>query len=211
MKQKKYFYLFLIILLYVNNTYSKELVQFSGYIKDVESFAPVPYAAIYIKDKNRGTISGSDGYFNFVIAKGDTIIVKSLGFKTYTVVVPIDIEGTTYSKEINLEQDAVMLKGVTIRPLPEPHQLRYAMLNLDIPDNLAELAQQTIANSIINDDFERSTNYDGAENYNAYAKQQATYYYNRFGNQRPGISLTDPFAWAGFIKKIKENKKAKKK
>jgi hypothetical protein len=208
LKLKNTLLLFLILL--IINTFSKELVQFSGFIKDNESFVGVPYAAIYIKDKNRGTISGPDGYFNFAVAKGDTIVIKSLGYKTYMVVIPIDIEGTSFSKEINLEQDAILLKGVTIRPLPEPHQLRQAMLNLDIPDNLAELAQQTIANSILNDDFERSTHYDGAENYNVYAKQQATYYYNRFGNQRPGISLTDPFAWANFIKNIKAKKKAKK-
>lgn len=186
---------------------AKELVQFSGFVRDVESFTPVPYAAIFIKSNNRGTITGPDGYFNFVVAKGDTILVKSLGYKTYTIIIPSDIDGTTYSKEINMEQDAILLKGVTIKPLPEPHQLRYAMLNLDIPDNLAELAQQTIANSILNDNFEKNTKYDGAENYNAYAKQQADYYYNRFGNQRPGISLTDPFAWAGFIKQIKDKKK----
>lgn len=206
----RYFYL-IFFTFFVNCLFSKELVQFSGYVKDIESFAPVPYAAIYIKDKNRGTISGPDGYFNFVVAKGDTIIIKSLGYKSYTVIVPLDIEGTSYSKEINMEQDAVLLKGVTIKPLPEVHQLRYAMLNLDIPDNLAELAQQTIANSIMNDDFEQNTRYDGAENYNVYAKQQADYYYNRFGNQRPGISLTDPFAWAGFVKSIKDKKKKNKK
>jgi hypothetical protein len=181
----------------------KQIVQFSGFIKDAESGSIVPYAAVYIQDKLQGTISGADGFFTFAAAKGDTILVKSLGYKQFKVVIPPDIEGTSYSREISLDRDVVELPGVTIRPLPEPHELRQAMINLDIPDNLAELAQQTIANSIIDDEIERNTRYDGAENYNAYVKQQTEYYYNRFGNQRPGITLTDPFAWAEFIQAIK--------
>lgn len=200
-------FLFSSIILF---SYSKELVQFSGYIKDNESLTGVPYAAIYIKEKNKGTISNPDGFYNFVVAKGDTILVKSLGYKTYTIIVPEDIDGSNYSKDIILEREAYMLQGVTIRPLPEPNQLRQAVLNLDIPNSLADLAQQTIANSILNDNFDKNTKYDGAENYNYYAREQANYYYNRFGNQRPGISLTDPFAWAKFVKNIKDKKKQRK-
>lgn len=198
---------FLII---VGLSKAADLVQFSGYVKDNESFTGVPYAAIYIKDKNKGTITNPDGFFNFVVAKGDTIVVKSLGYQTFMVVVPEQIDGTVYSKEINLEREVYTLKGVTIKPLPEPNQLRQAVLNLDIPDNLTALAQQTIANSILNDEFDKKMKYDGAENFNNYAKEQANYYYNRYGNQRPGISLTDPFAWAKFVKSIKDKKKKNK-
>ena len=189
---------------------SKELVQFSGYVKDNETLAGIPYAAIYIKQQNKGTITNPDGFYNFVAAKRDTILLKSIGYKTYTVIIPTDIDGTSYSKDLLLEREAYELKGVTIRPLPEPNQLRQAVLNLDIPNDLTELAQQTIANSILNDNFDKNMKYDGAENYNYYAREQANYYYNRFGNQRPGISLTDPFAWAKFVKSIKDKKKKNK-
>lgn len=199
--------IFACITLFVS---SKELVQFSGYVKDNESLAGIPYAAIYIKQQNKGTITNPDGFYNFVVAKGDTILIKSIGYKTYTVIIPFDIDGTSYSKDLLLEREAYELKGVTIRPLPEPNQLRQAVLNLDIPNVLTELAQQTIANSILNDNFDKNMKYDGAENYNYYAREQANYYYNRFGNQRPGISLTDPFAWAKFVKSIKDKKKKNK-
>ena len=199
----RYFFLLVLTLAGFTGLAQKQIVQFSGYIRDVESGSIVPYAAIYIQYKNQGTISGPDGFFTFAVAKGDTIIIKSLGYKEFKVVIPEDIEGTSFSKEILLERDVIQLKGVTIRPLPEPNQLRQAMINLDIPDNMAELAQQTIANSILDDEIERNTHYDGAENYNQYVKQQTQYYYNRFGNQHPGISLTNPFAWAEFIKAIK--------
>lgn len=193
----------LFLLLAFAGMAQKQILQFSGYVKDVESGSIVPYAAVYIQYKNQGTITGPDGFFTFAAAKGDTIMIKSLGYKPFKVVIPEDVEGTSFSREILLERELIELTGVTIRPLPEPNQLRQAMVNLDIPDNLAELAQQTIANSIISDEIERNTRYDGAENYNQYVKQQTEYYYSRFGNQRPGISLTNPFAWAEFIQAIK--------
>lgn len=204
---------FLTILLLSSISFSavqaKEVVQFSGFVRDAESSAVVPFCAIYIQGENRGTITGYDGFFTFVVGKGDTILVKSLGYKTFKIAVPSDLESSSFNKEITLERDLIELKGPTIRPLPTPGQLRYAVLNLDIPDNLQDLAQQTIEQSILNDEISRSTNFDGKENFNQYVQSQVGYYYNRNGNQRPGISLTNPFAWAQFIKDIKAKKKKK--
>ncbi|HPW86078.1 MAG TPA: carboxypeptidase-like regulatory domain-containing protein, partial [Chitinophagales bacterium] len=147
---------------------AKEVVQFSGFVRDIESNAPIPFCALYIQNENRGTISGTDGFFNFVVGKGDTIIVKSLGYKSFKIAVPRDLDANSFSKDITLERDVVELKGVTIRPLPTPGQLRHAMANLDIPDNLQQLAQQTIEQSILNDEISQKVNFDGKENSNQY-------------------------------------------
>lgn len=204
----------LFTVLFLSYTYffagAKDVIQFSGFVRDSESNVPVPFCAVYIQNENRGTITGTDGYFIFVAGKGDTIVVKSLGYKTFKIAIPSDYEQKSFTKEVGLERDVVQLKGVTIKPLPTPGQLRHAMLNLDIPNNLQELAQQTIEQSILTDEISKKTNFDGKENFNQYVQSQAEYYYNRYGNQRPGISLTNPFAWAQFIKDIKAKKKKKK-
>ncbi len=194
------------VLLAVN---AKDIIQFSGFVRDSETGAVVPLCAVYIQNENRGTITGYDGFFTFAAAKGDTILIKSLGYKTFKVAIPNDLENTSFTKEIGLEREVFELKGVTIRPLPTPSQLRQAMLNLDIPNNLQELAQNTIEQSILTDEISKNTNFDGKENFNQYVQSQVGYYYNRYGNQRPGISLTDPFAWARFVKDIKAKKKKK--
>ena len=193
-------------------SYSKEVVQFSGFIRDAATNAPIPFAAIYIKDENRGTISGYDGFFTFVVGKGDTIIVRSIAYKEFKIAVPADLDVTSFTKEITLERQDVVLDNVTVKakPLPTPGQLGAALANLDIPNSMQELARNTIEQSILNDDISRNTKYDGRENFNQYVQSQADYYYNRNGNQRPGISLTNPFAWANFIKDIKSKKKKKK-
>ncbi|MEZ5054448.1 MAG: carboxypeptidase-like regulatory domain-containing protein [Chitinophagales bacterium] len=211
MSMKQFFTLFIGVLSLFSSVWAKDVVQFSGFVRDAESNTPVPFSAVYIQGENRGTISGYDGFFSFVAGKGDTVLIKSLGFKTFKVVVPSDLTATSFSKDIGLEKDYVQLGNVTIRPLPTPGQLRHAMLNMDIPDNLQDLAKNTIEQSILNDEISGKTNFDGKENFNQYVQSQANYYYNRYGNQHPGISLTNPFAWANFIKDIKARKKKKDK
>src|SRR6476620_9385045 len=107
---------------------AKEVVQFSGYVRDAETNAPIPFCAVYIQGENRGTITGVDGFFTFVVGKGDTVVAKSLGYKTFKIAVPSDIDVTSFTKEVTLERDVVELKGVTIKPLPSPNQLRQAMI-----------------------------------------------------------------------------------
>lgn len=201
----------LLLFLFSLMAQAKEVVQFSGFIKDASSNAPLPFCTIYIQGENRGTISDLDGYFNFVAAKGDTIIVSSVGYKKFSIIIPADLDKNSFYKEVGIERDVVELPGPIIYPLPTPGQLGQAMINLDIPDNMQQLAQQTIEKSILTDELSRKMNYSGNENYNQYVQQQVGYYYNRYGGQRPGISLTNPFAWAQFIKSIKDKKKKKKK
>ncbi len=207
MKMKRFTSVLIINCICILAINAKDVIQFSGYVRDAATSAVVPLCAVYIQNENRGTITGFDGFFNFVTGKGDTILVKSLGYKTFKVAIPKDLEVTSFTKEITLEREVFELKGVTIRPLPTPGQLRQAMINLNIPNNLQELAQNTIEQSILTDEISKKTNFDGKENFNQYVQSQVGYYYNRNGNQRPGISLTDPFAWARFIKDIKAKKK----
>lgn len=203
---KKLFTLLFINCLCLLALNAKDIIQFSGYVRDSETGAVVPLCAVYIQYENRGTITGYDGFFTFAAGKGDTILVKSLGYKTFKVVIPDDLTTTSFTKEIGLERELYELKGVTIRPLPTPNQLRQALINLDIPNNLQELAQNTIEQSILTDEISKQMNFDGKENFNQYVQSQATYYYNRYGNQHPSITLTDPFAWSRFIQDIKAKK-----
>jgi hypothetical protein len=206
---KHFIAVLLMSVAFFSDAIAKEVVQFSGYVRDAETNAPIPFSAVYIQGENRGTITGVDGFFTFVVGKGDTVVVKSLGYKTFKIAVPSGLDVTSFTKEVTLERDVIELKGVTIKPLPSPNQLRQAMINLDIPNNLQELAQQTIEQSILTDEISRNMKFDGKENFTQYVQSQVSYYYNRNGNQHPGITFTDPFKWASFIKDIKAKKKKK--
>lgn len=181
----------------------REVTQFSGMIKDEVSNAPVPFAIVYVDKERRGTVSTLEGFFSFAVAKGDVIIVKSLGYKPYKFQVPFDAEGNSYYKDLLLSREIYTLDTFTVYPMPKPHQLRQAIANLDIPDNMVDLAKKTIEKSKL-DEISKSTRYDGTENFNQYLKNQVQSYYH-YGQPAP-IKLFDVFSWAEFIKSLKKNK-----
>ncbi|MCO5248377.1 MAG: carboxypeptidase-like regulatory domain-containing protein [Chitinophagales bacterium] len=181
----------------------REITQFSGIIQDEISKAPVPFAIIYVDKEKRGTVSTINGFFSFAASKGDVVIVKSLGYKPLRMQIPLDALGDSYYKDIILERAIYSLDTVTVYPLPKPHQLRQAIANLDLPDNMVDLAQKAIEKSKL-DELAKGTHYDGTENFNQYIQNQVQSYYH-YGQPAP-IHLLDAFSWAKFIQSIRKKK-----
>ena len=50
------------------------------------------------------------------------------------------------------------------------------MINLDVPNNMQDLAQKTIEQSILSDEISRNMNFNGKENFNQYVQNQVGYY-----------------------------------
>ncbi|MCZ2393590.1 MAG: carboxypeptidase-like regulatory domain-containing protein [Chitinophagales bacterium] len=181
------------------------VVQFSGMIKDVISNAPIPFAIVYVDREKRGTVSTIDGFYSFAVAQGDVVLFKSIGYKPYKFEVPIDMMGDSYFKDIYMERETYSLDTITIYPLPRPHQLRQAIANLDLPEDMVALAKKTIEKSKL-DELTKATRYDGNENFNQYLKNQVQSYYH-YGQPAP-IRLFDAFSWAEFIKSLKKKNKS---
>lgn len=178
----------------------KEVVQFSGIVRDEVSGAPVPFCIIYVDKERRGTVSTLEGFFSFAVAKGDIILFKSLGYKPVKIQVPYDARGNSYYKDITLPREIYTLDTFTVYPLPKPHQLRQAMVNLDVPENMIDLAKKTIEKSKL-DEMNLITRYDPSENFNQYVKTQVQTYYS-YGQPAP-IRLFDAFSWVEFFKALK--------
>lgn len=181
----------------------KNIIQFSGMVKDEMSNAPIPFAIVYADKEKRGTVTTMEGFFSFAAAKGDVIIIKSIGYKALKILVPLDAPGSTYYKDIQMTREIYELDTITIYPLPKPHQLRQAIANLDIPNDMVIKAQKAIEKSKL-DELAKNTRYDGNENFNQYLKNQVQSYYH-YGQPAP-IKLFDVFSWAEFIKSLKKNK-----
>lgn len=206
-------YLFTLLVIFLGSSHllnaqlrpdtEREVTQFSGIIKDKVSNAVIPFAIIYVDKERRGTVSTIDGFFSFAIAKGDIILAKSLGYKPLKIQVPYDAVGDSYYMDIELERATYSLDTTNIYPMPRPHQLRQAIANLELPDNMVELAKKTIERSKL-DEVAKTTRYDGSENFNQYIKNQVQSYYH-YGQPAP-IKLFDVFSWAEFIKSMKKNK-----
>lgn len=207
---KKLFFLYIIFLLHhsfvraqLRTDVEREITQFSGIIQDEISKAPVPFAIIYVDKERRGSVSSMEGFFSFAVSKGDVVVVKSIGYKPLRMQIPLDAIGDSYYKDIVLKREIYSLDTITVYPLPKPHQLRQAITNLDLPDNMVDLAQKAIEQSKL-DELTKTTHYDGTENFNQYIKNQVQSYYH-YGQPAP-IKLFDAFSWAKFIQSIRKKK-----
>ncbi len=91
----------------------------NGKVADFLTFQPIESASVYIKNTTIGTISNSDGNFALKVPKehlNDTLVISSIGYKSYKVV----IEGFENGSDIFLEEDVASLDEVVIVADPRP-------------------------------------------------------------------------------------------
>ncbi len=97
----------------------KNTVKLKGTIQDVGQM-PIPFASVYIPAKYVGTTSTEEGQFYLALEKSnlqDTLVVASMGYKTYKIKVEDYINQKI--KTIILEDDVTELEAVDIKNAEE--------------------------------------------------------------------------------------------
>lgn len=198
----------LALLISVNVSFATSgVVQFSGLVVETGTMEPASYTSVYLADGSRGVIANSEGFFSMAVEKGDTIVFQCIGYKTKKVVIPETIDGDSYITTVILDKDIINLKEVVVRPLPEPALLRQAIVNLEVPDDLLVLADETFAQSQL-EDWSLGLKYDGSESFKAFVDKTVQQNYSE-GQAQP-MKIADIAAWAQFINSIKKGKFKKK-
>lgn len=75
-----------------------------GYVRDKQSDEPIPFASVYFKQKSRGILTDSTGYFTLFVTEwpaGDTLTISSVGYKN--IEIPFSSIIDTNSLNIQLE------------------------------------------------------------------------------------------------------------
>jgi hypothetical protein len=194
------------------------LVQLSGVIAAPDGKSAIPYATVNIMHSYRGTIAGPDGFYSLVVGEKDTVEYRALGFKKAIFVLPFGIIDQKLTHNVALESDT-LVEPLTRIPYLTPEEFKQAFLNLKLQDDLTEKAKKNLDQETMRTLYETLAK-DGQES-QLYTLQQiasSSYYaggqknYAMLGN---GVavptSLLNPFAWAAFIKEIKDGKYKKKK
>lgn len=179
---------------------NEKLVQVSGIIID-ELYRPVPGVAVISKKLHRVSMSERSGIYSITSTAGDTVFFRALGFKRYHTIVPPSFEGTSCTVDIVLEADTIQIEEVTILPwktyrefIKDVTQEKPAdpiMENMN--DNLASIYVAISNQTGVTISPEAGYRYAMEQNFNAMA----------FKNQYPANNLLNPFAWAKFIKGVK--------
>lgn len=179
---------------------NSQLVQFSGIVMASDSLNPVFYANIWDKNKRRGTVSNGQGFFSFVVHKGDTILFSAIGYQKAKMVVPATLSENTYSIIQFMKHDTIMLPTAVIYPWPAPHEFKQAFLALNIPDDDIARAQKNLEQERIQQ-LSMAMKMDGSENFDYQMRRYSQGLYS--AGQSPHMRIFDVFAWAEFFKALK--------
>ncbi|WP_411767712.1 carboxypeptidase-like regulatory domain-containing protein [Winogradskyella sp. A3E31] len=108
-----------LYLLIVISSFGYAQIELKSKVVDFTNLLPIENASIYIKNTTIGTVSNSDGKFVLSVPsrfENDTLVISSIGFKSYKAAVNSFIN----SEDIFLEEDVASLDEVVINAEPRP-------------------------------------------------------------------------------------------
>ncbi|MFY0607832.1 MAG: carboxypeptidase-like regulatory domain-containing protein [Cyclobacteriaceae bacterium] len=179
-----------------------KILQFTGVVFAQDSNSVIPGVHIYVPKNGRGTTSNPYGFFSLPVREGDSIVFSSVGFKKSSYIIPKHENSTSLKLMVVLEQDVTFLDDVEVFPYPTEAMFKEAVLSLELPNQ----RQYDNLNSWLAREYMRSaySALPSSANANAqyYMELQKQAIQNRY--QNPSNNLLNPFAWAKFIKSLKE-------
>lgn len=128
-----------IILITLISVQSFSQTEITGKVADFMTFEPIESASVYIDKTTVGTITNVDGKFSLRVPQGnlsDTLIISSIGFKSYMMA----IEEFENGSDIYLEEDVAPLDEVVLVVDSRPKTANDVMIRAieRLPDNLPE-------------------------------------------------------------------------
>jgi hypothetical protein len=176
------------------------IVQFSGLVVSGDSSYGIPGVHVFIPKSGRGSTTNYLGYFSMATLEGDSVLIKAVGYKDKSFVIPTDVKDDKWSLIVYLSEDVLSLPVVEIFPWPTEQIFKQAFLALKLPEqdmnNMNKnLNEQIMKRMMYNADA------DGAMNHHYYMNQQVSKQESKYF--APTISLLNPFAWSKFIQSVK--------
>jgi len=179
---------------------SERFVQVSGIITDV-SYKPVPGVAVISRKLHRGTLSEWSGIYSITSTPGDTIFFRALGFKRYHTIIPELYEERHCMVDIVLETDTIPIEEITILPWKSYNEFIKDMSKERPVDPIIKNMNDNLASIYVAIANQTGVRISGEAGYRYAMEQNFSSMSTR--NQYPVNNLLNPFAWAKFIKGVK--------
>jgi hypothetical protein len=185
----------------VQDSTRKKVIQFTGVIFTADSATVIPGVHIYTPVSGRGTTSNPYGFFSMPALEGDSIIFSSVGFERVSYVVPAHDKPTALRILVYLKEDVTYLEEVEVFPYPTEATFKAAVLAAQLPnqrdyDNLEAWMNSEVMRSMY-------WNLPASPNMNHRYFMQQQMNAQIYRVQPPSNPLLNPFAWATFIRSLK--------
>ena len=184
----------------------RRVIQFTGIVATGDSLLGVPGATIYVPKAGRGTSSNAYGYFSMAVLAGDSIVIRSLGYASYTIVIPADYQRQSYSVVVQLTEDATMLGEVRVFPYTTERDFKKAFLALRLPTERGSSAAANLNEQLMRRMF-NSQPMGAVANFRQSMQTQAYDQDRRNGiapNQYSNNPLLNPFSWLQLVQQVKK-------
>ena len=209
MKYTLILFLLLIASAGFSQTREKPLVQFSGLIYNEANNSNVPYVTI-VNLSNGGRSYQADyrGYFSFVLHEGDTVLFKSIGYKSEAVAIPTGVTDNKYTAYIKLKPEVINLPVVTILPWANIDEFNRDFMTMKFADDDLEIAKKNLSRAAMLA-LMKNLPRDATE-MQSYSFQANHYQLsNKNVNMRGANPLLNPFVWGALMKQILDGDKSR--
>lgn len=193
----------------------QKVYQLSGLVVNKDTKDPVPYASIHVNRSRRGSITSREGFYSIPVVEGDTIYFTCLGYHPGMLVFSKYLEdykgdvNSTYIYSINyLVEDSIDLPGLVIFPYNTASELRTAIIETDIPENIESINARDNLNPEVLDVLMDNLKVDEGER--IMVARQLYYNQHQQKNIAPTMTLFDPLAVYQLLKYINNRTKARK-
>lgn len=176
----------------------KKVMQFTGVVFTPDSTSVIPGVHVYVPKAGRGTTTNPYGFFSMPVVAGDSVVFSAVGFKKQHYIVQSYDGDVSLKVIVTLQEDIAFLNEVEVFPYPTEAMFKEAVLALGDEKQYNNM-NNWLQSEYINQAYRNLPNSD-YQNYRYY-QNQAAYY----GQGAPN-NLINPFAWAKFIKNLKNQK-----
>ncbi|MFN4145803.1 MAG: carboxypeptidase-like regulatory domain-containing protein [Runella sp.] len=216
--QKKIIYPFLlIVVLCLSNAHLSwaqgqvKSIMFTGRVVGNKGTQTLGKTYIIIPRAGRGTLADEGGYFALPVFPGDSIVFSYLGYQKQYHVIPKRHMEESYSAIILMNEAVKTLAEVKVYPYATEEDFKKAFISMKLPDefereNLEKNTRQELLMQMA-----AATPMSAAANYRSTMDQQI------FGRENAAnrsfmttMPFLNPFAWANFLKSVKNGDLKKK-
>lgn len=209
-KMRYYLILMAVVLIGYNTAQAqveKEIVQFSGLVVEGDSMLAIPGVHIFVPLSGRGASTNLLGFFTLPVVAGDSVVIAAVGFKKQHYIIPKDTTGS-YNVIVRLHLDTTVLPEVLVSSFPTEAVFRQVFLTMDLNDEQDVANMNSNLNDQIMSRLLADSEMDASLNHTYYMQQQVTALENKY--MATTVPFLDPFAWARFIKAVREEQEKKR-
>ncbi|HPG32772.1 MAG: carboxypeptidase-like regulatory domain-containing protein [Lentimicrobiaceae bacterium] len=127
-------FLLLVLIIPFSKSEAQSYVMISGTVWNLRGEKLVGAHALN-KTRQYGTFTDADAHFFLVLAANDSLKVSMVGYKPYFMQIPEGLTAQTYSLNITLLSDTLILNEAVIKPYPLTYrEFRQEFITLRLPE-----------------------------------------------------------------------------